>query len=505
MAGDSGRDGLQQPSTTNPLASAATETDALLPQHDNKDAPPYRGRWFLVKLVLGMAGVQVAFSVQFSTGVSYFRSLGISQTVSTLVWFIPPACGAFVQPLFGRWSDARRTRLPFVFFGGLATVLSLLGYAWTPNLAGLISGRDKPMNDPAVVKASQALVIFFFIALNISVQPVQSGLRALIVDEVNETQQVEANAWSSRVNHVAAIIAYLAAASSMTEKVLLGPTHLQALVNLSVVVVVLSVGVTSYTVKVAGKRSVIVENEEPSQGMFATWKLMSPRLRRIYFAQFFSWFAWYPVLVQITSFIDSLGCSSASAASDNVDNSNCTPSGATALFNQSVVAFIMSLILPALIYKISTSSSKSGPSFERERSKSELRSLQTLWAVAQILFAVFLSTSFFQSRLLIIIAIGLNGLCWCVSAWVPFVFANEEVIQIEEKRKGAALEPRSGVLIGAHNTFIASPQILTTAFSSLLFLILDVAGISDPVGNILWLFGLAVISALVSALLVWRL
>ncbi|KAF4549706.1 Hypothetical protein D9617_20g027620 [Elsinoe fawcettii] len=486
-------------------AEDVTESDPLLAGHGEPDTPPHRSRWFIIKLALGMAGVQVAFSVQFSTGVSYFKSLGISQTVSTLVWFIPPACGAFVQPLFGKWSDAKRTRLPFVFFGGVATILSLLGYAWTPNLAGLISGRDKPMDDPAVVKASQVLVIFFFISLNVAVQPVQSGLRALIVDEVNETQQVEANAWSSRVNHVAAIIAYLAAASSVTERILFGPTHLQALINLSIIMIVIAVGVTSYTVKVSSKRGVVVDGDQQGEGLLSTWKLLSPRLRRIYFAQFFSWFAWYPVLVQITSFIDSLSCSSATATGDYNDYQDCKPTGATALFNQSLVAFIMSLVLPAVIYKISTSSAKNGSLSERDRSKSELRSLQILWLISQIFFAVFLSTSFIQSRLLLIIAIGLNGLCWCVSAWVPFVFANEEVIQIEEKRKVSGQEPRAGVMIGAHNTFIASPQILTTAVSSLLFLVLDAAGMSDPVGDVLWLFGLAVISALVSAILIWRL
>lgn len=266
--------------------------------------------------------VQVSFSIQFSTGIvrsnsrlfkaaenlltgvskSYFRSLGVSQSASTLIWLVPPACGAFLQPLFGRWSDTCRSRKPFVVFGGLGIVIALVGYAWSPELAALISGpgESQAAASAAAARLAQLSALFFFVALNVSVQPVQSGLRALVVDKCHASQQIEANAWASRINHIAGMISYLAAASDVAGVFPVGSTQLQALVVLSIIVVIGSLSVTCCMVTESRKTDFTVKKQAAGEGVLAAWKLLSLPLRRIYFAQFFSWFAWFPVLVQIT-------------------------------------------------------------------------------------------------------------------------------------------------------------------------------------------------------------
>ncbi|KAI9146787.1 carboxylesterase type b [Paramyrothecium foliicola] len=260
-----------------------------------KTSKEHHSQSYLIRLVLGIAGTQVAFAIQFATGISHFQSLGISQSAATLVWFIPPICGTFLQPLFGRWSDAQRQRKPFIIFGSLGMAMALAGYAWAPDLGALI--LNLPSDSPSLLV--QIAVLIFFLILNISVHAVQSTLRALVVDECDAKQQVEAIGWMSRVNFATNIICYLAAASDLPTTLLLASTQLQALVNLCILIIIASVGVTCYSITESGAQKT-THDHQTNKGIIQTWKLISPQLRRIYLAQFFSWFAWFPLLVQIT-------------------------------------------------------------------------------------------------------------------------------------------------------------------------------------------------------------
>ncbi|KAF1934463.1 MFS general substrate transporter [Didymella exigua CBS 183.55] len=484
--------------------ASASESDGFLNNAISlQDEPRYRSRCYIICLVLGTAGVQVAFSIQFSTGISYFESLGITKSVSTLIWFVPPVCGAFLQPLFGRWSDKFRKRKPFISFGGVGLVIALIGYAWSPELAELFPGRSQP-HKPA--PAAAPLALFFFVVLNVSVQPVQSGLRALVVDKCHASQQTETNAWASRVNHVASMISYLAATTDLAGRFPVASTQIQALVVLSIIVIIASLVVTCCTVAESPNIDLASERGVASADAGATWRLLSSRLRRIYLAQFFSWFAWFPLLVQITSFIITMNCPlTPPSRMPDVGRKCEAAGGASALFSQSCVALLMAFILPVLTSRASSTWGKLKHFSNHGRAGSEHNVLQALWFASQMLFAALVSTVFYESRLLTILSVALTGICWCVTQWVPFVLANEEVIKIEESRRLAGMESCTGALLGAHNTFIALPQILATGASSLLFEMLKAIGLSDPLGDVLWVFSMSVCMSLISAYLLWRL
>lgn len=213
-----------------------------------------------------------------------------------LIWLIPPTCGSFLQPLFGRWSDACGRRKPFIIAGSLGIVVALLGYGWSPDLAALLSSASGGKLSSAIL--SQLSVTLFFLLLNIAIQPVQSGLRALVVDKCDTSQQAQATAWASRISFVASMASYLAAASDLAWEFPVRTNQLQSLVNLSIVVIVASMGVSCCVV--SERREKLPPPPELREGLLDTWKMLSPHLRRIYLAQFFSWFAWFPVLVQIT-------------------------------------------------------------------------------------------------------------------------------------------------------------------------------------------------------------
>ncbi|KAL2279293.1 hypothetical protein FJTKL_13503 [Diaporthe vaccinii] len=394
-------------------------------------------------------------------------------------------------------------RKPFIVAGSFGIVVALLGYAWSPDLAALWSGAGGGNFSSAIL--SQVSVSFFFLLLNVAIQPVQSALRALVVDKCDTSQQAQATAWASRISFVASMASYLAAASDLAGEFLIRTNQLQSLVNLSIVVIVSSVGVTCCVVSEGREKP--PPRPEVREGMLDTWKMLSPHLRRIYLAQFFSWFAWFPVLVQITGFINTLSCASQTTAQRG--DSRCQSLGASALFDQACVALAISITLPHLVQRLS--SAPASPKYELLSARSheppslELWVLRMVWLTSQVLFSILLCMTFFKSGTLATLAIALSGVCWCVTQWVPFVLANEEVIRIEDTRRLAALDSRTGLLLGAHNTFIASPQILASGISSLLFEVLKAAGISNPLNNILWVFSGSILSSSIAALLIWRL
>lgn len=200
-----------------------------------------------------------------------------------------------------------------------------------------------------------------------------------------------------------------------------------------------------------------------------------------------------------------LGCSLAAPSATLDAEHPCKAAGASALFKQSCVALLMSFLLPALVRRASSTAGKLERYSGQDRARLDLRTLQKLWFSSQMLFAALVSTTFYESSLLTILAIALTGMCWCVTQWVPFVLANDEVIRIEDRRKLAGMESRTGVLLGAHNTFIAFPQILATGASSILFEALKAVGSSDPLDDILWVFSMSICMTLVAAYLLARL
>lgn len=123
--------------------------------------------------------------------------------MTALIWVAPPLCGAVVQPLVGAYSD-RCThpwgkRRPYILVGAACTVFCLLSFAYTKSILTwfLISLRSDPQTTAAQT-AMQAIAVFWVYALNVSIQPLQSGIRTLIVEQHPPNAQTLANAWASR-------------------------------------------------------------------------------------------------------------------------------------------------------------------------------------------------------------------------------------------------------------------------------------------------------------------
>lgn len=227
----------------------------------------------------------------------------------SLVWLSGPISGSILQPTVGYYSDQCSftwgQRKPFIAGGSLATITCLIGLSYTDQFVRIATGsRDTTKSSYGELVVS----IFFICALNISIQPVQGGLRALIIDNCPTRQQAIANAWASRLISIANVMSYLCNSLDLARLLpVLGETKLKALCT----IVSLSLFVTTAITCLATserKSSKHVNVLKEQKTTFTKIKMicdgirgLPPRILIVFEVQFFSWIAWFSFLTNITS------------------------------------------------------------------------------------------------------------------------------------------------------------------------------------------------------------
>jgi solute carrier family 45 protein 1/2/4 len=145
-------------------------------------------------------------------------------------------------------------------------------------------------------------------ALNIAIQPVQAGIRALIVDCCPPGQQVQANAYASCIICLGTVLGYASGFVSLPNTLpWLGNTQFKGLCVVASVALCLTVAATCLVVK----EEIFVTNNQnldSGSGVFAvfgqiltTAKTMPSKIRRVCMVQFFAWLGWFPFLFYVTT------------------------------------------------------------------------------------------------------------------------------------------------------------------------------------------------------------
>jgi solute carrier family 45 protein 1/2/4 len=129
-----------------PAGTGTEEDDGLMGDRTVLDDDPHdefqdtKGLLYMILLTISIGGLQLAWAVELSNGTPYLLSLGLSKSLMALVWIAGPLSGALVQPYVGMLSDDCRSswgkRTPFMAYGALATVISLLALAWVREIVG---------------------------------------------------------------------------------------------------------------------------------------------------------------------------------------------------------------------------------------------------------------------------------------------------------------------------------------------------------------------------------
>jgi solute carrier family 45, member 1/2/4 len=134
-----------------------------------------KSAWYLFLLTLSIGGLQITWSVEISNGSPFLLSLGMSKSLVAVVWLAGPLSGVLVQPYIGILSDNCRVswgkRKPYMIFGALATIASLMAMAWTKEIVlGIVTlfNGDPEGNAAHVMILTYATVLMWILDCSIN-------------------------------------------------------------------------------------------------------------------------------------------------------------------------------------------------------------------------------------------------------------------------------------------------------------------------------------------------
>ncbi|TVY18720.1 General alpha-glucoside permease [Lachnellula arida] len=513
-----------------------SSTDGVLRWQEDEGEAPSRSKLYLLCLTISMGGLQVVWATVMAEGSSFLISLGLQPSVISLTWLAGPICGTLLQPYIGYKSDfcTHRSgrRRPFMIYGTLATIICINLLAWTSEIIRLIShvlgASAHGLGSKFVI---QVLAIALVWALNIAIQPVQSSIRALIVDACLDSQAAQANSFASFAVIVGSAIGYGCGFIEMPKVAewfhdpQFKGLSLIASVSLGVTIVITS---TMVEEKPVDSDAAEYERSGVLQIWREIWKAirtLPSTIKTICMVQFFAWLAWFPFLFNNVFYpmnenhhhallidldeaqilLEKMGPTSTRFY--NALKEQSIRHAVLAMLVFSIVALGVNLCLP---YLITNTSSPLELEWEKTAGVADAISrspgvgkrkiprgltLPRAWMISHIitalaLFGATIGNSFMTS----VSFISLLGISWTLTQWAPFALISAEIASssdsissdIEEcpsDQSGASkivdLRPRAGVTMAIHNVAIATPQMFSAVVTALIFWICGQLGVGE--------------------------
>ncbi|EKD20507.1 uncharacterized protein L3040_004205 [Drepanopeziza brunnea f. sp. 'multigermtubi'] len=476
--------------------------------------------WYMILLTISIGGLQLAWAVELSNGTPYLLSLGLSKSLMALVWIAGPLSGALVQPYVGILSDNCRSswgkRTPFMVFGGLATILSLLCLAWVREIVGGFLGIFGASEESEGVKITTIVIAVGFVyILDFSINTVQAGIRAFILDCCPSHQQESANSMASRVVGVGNIIGYVAGYVDLPKYMwFFGNTQFQILCVIASISLFSTVAISILTIKERDPRLEVAKPKGKGglvaffKTIFKSIRRLPPLTRQVCEVQFFAWIGFFPQLFYSSSYVGDIY-----VQPYLLENPNMTPNeidklyetatrmGTRALLVYAVTSLTTNVLLPFFIaptYDASTSdSSDSQKSYSTRVSRFldalviPWLTLRRAWLISHLIFTCCMFSALIVRSIAAATAlIGIVGISWALTLWAPFALISAEISKRDALRRARSAarrhsdpdtdveghpgqhheeEDQAGVILGIHNMAIAAPQILATLGSSIMF------------------------------------
>lgn len=193
--------------------------------------------------------------------------------------------------------------------GALGITLSMLALSWVEAVVhGVVRGLG---GDPASSTTRSLVVVVAVIwiyALNISIQPLQGGLRAFIVENSPEHQQSQASAWASRMVGFGNLVGYISGFSNLPKRFsLTGMTQFQALCLIASLSVIITVAIScSWIVEESPRQPPPTPPQragllEIPRDLIRTYREMPVKIQKVCQIQFCAWMGWFPFLFYSTT------------------------------------------------------------------------------------------------------------------------------------------------------------------------------------------------------------
>jgi solute carrier family 45 protein 1/2/4 len=196
-------------------------------------------------------------------------------------------------------------RKPFIVGGIVGAVLSMLSMAIMRIAAMKVYnwfGRDY-ISAHAMGNIARTLVIFWICILNLSLQPLQVGLRAMVIDGCPSHQQSTASAWAGRFTGLGGIATYLLDDFMIRKYPHRAFEVLCLITSLSLIITnapcLLFVSERMSSPQTASKQT--FRPARLTRRLMRTARRMPHGVRNICAVQFASWCGWFPFLYYNTT------------------------------------------------------------------------------------------------------------------------------------------------------------------------------------------------------------
>ena len=513
-------------------------------QQSKEKSEPAKSTLFLFILTLSVGGLQIAWATENSNGTPYLQSLGMSKSLLALVWIAGPLTGVLVQPYVGMWSDRSRSRWgkrrPFMVVGALATSVSFLFLAWAKEIVTVILGLfgANPESDGVKVCIITFAIICVYV-LDTSINTVQAGIRAFIVDSAPYHQQEDANAWAGRLTGVGNILGFLLGSVDLPKHFpWLGKTQIQVLCATAAFAICATVLISAIYVQERDPRDE-PSPHHPNIGLIAFFtqtfrsaKRMPAQIRKICVAQFFNWLGWFGFLFYMTTYVGQVKLnpyfdSHRDLTPEQIEEAweKATHRATFPLILFAIASFSAIIILPFFVVRSYAKSSNSTPIHDLVDSRTALRlrhkltdftarlqirwlTLRRAWLMSHLMFALCMFSTFLVFNYAGAAALtAFIGIPWAMSLWAPFALIAAEVskraTEFREARRldhtAGEQEDQAGVIMGLHNVAISAPQILATIVASIIFKIAQKPR-GEPYDNSVgWVLSFGGVTALIAA------
>ncbi|KAI8338453.1 major facilitator superfamily domain-containing protein [Chlamydoabsidia padenii] len=379
-----------------------------------------------------MVGVIFTWTVEIAYGTPFLLSLNLSKELTAVVWLAGPISGFLVQPIVGAVSDTCTFRLgrrrPFIIMGGILVLASLVCISYSKELASL-SGSPNP---ETIRHWTVVIAITSFYILDFSLNAVQASCRSLMVDTFCMDQQELVTAFASNLGNMTNVFGYFTGYVDLVKYFPSflggGTTQMKALCNIGVIVFMVSVSVTCLTVH-EKRYSPPLSLESPSyddnrffigflhrskKALLKTVKYIWTSVRqiplpikRICHVQFFAWLGWFPFLIYSSTWVSGLYYQEHPEDRTLGNWEKGTRAGSFALLIYAIVAMVSGIVFPWLTNK-------------------RYLSMKTVYTGSHLIYGITMIFSYWiQSVMGATAAIGIVGISWACSMWIPYALVGE--------------------------------------------------------------------------------
>ncbi|XP_074265080.1 sucrose transport protein SUC1-like [Silene latifolia] len=270
--------------------------------------------WKIISVASIAAGVQFGWALQLSLLTPYVQLLGVSHSMSSLIWLCGPISGILVQPTVGYTSDRSKSkfgrRKPFITIGTTLICLAVLLIGFAADL-GYRFGDD--LTKKTKPRAVAIFVVGFWI-LDVANNMVQDPSRAFLADlsKHNHGRMRLANGFFSFFMAVGNILGYAAGSGPTLYKILpftrtnacdIYCANLKTCFLIDIVFLLLVVAVPLFVV-VEPEVETVHDDSVPFFAQVKTsFKNLGKPMWLLFIVTAFNWIAWFPFTMFNTDWV----------------------------------------------------------------------------------------------------------------------------------------------------------------------------------------------------------